>query len=264
MRVRPAFLDALPVDAVEEGVDHHVAAVDAELEEEALQAMAGLPDEDPPGDRLVLGGVLADDEHARGAVEPPAVEDRVPIRGGSRRPGRRRRRGSWRRGRRRAPRRSRDRRRWAWRQSYTRRGGEVNAARRGAEAPRRVRDDGQKGATCGRSFAICGTAANACTAAGAGKPTVLPALRARSGQRHVVDVGLDGGVDARRRVARAVGRVAVAAHRQQAGVAQRADEVLRAAVRRRRVVRRRRPRAASTDESGTLNGPSNASLSWTG
>jgi hypothetical protein len=58
------------------------------------------------------------------------------------------------------------------RQSDTRVKARVNAAR-----PRRARRRGgagrsidQKGATCGRSFVICG-AANAWTAAGAGKPT---------------------------------------------------------------------------------------------
>ena len=76
---RVRVLRRAAVDAVEEGVDHHVAAIEAELEQEALQPVARLPDEDPPGDGLVLGGVLPDDEHARRRVEAPAVEHGAPF-----------------------------------------------------------------------------------------------------------------------------------------------------------------------------------------
>ena len=169
------------------------------LDEEALQAMAGLPDEDPAGDRLVLGGVLADDEHARGAVEPPAVEDRAPfeakavggvgdgagvagdergegllavagIEGGGHAP------------------------------SPT--PGGLARSTRPAAAPRRRGgsrsiDRVRRAPRAVRSFATWGTAAKAARPAGARSRTHLLALRARSGQRDVVDVGLDGGVDAR-------------------------------------------------------------------
>ena len=49
------------------------------LRQEPLHALAGLADEDPPRDRLVLARVLADDQDPRRAVEPAAVEDRPPL-----------------------------------------------------------------------------------------------------------------------------------------------------------------------------------------
>lgn len=64
-----AVATALPVDAVEEGVDEHVADTDAQSCEEALHALTRLPDEDAAADRLVRRRVLADDEHAGRAVE---------------------------------------------------------------------------------------------------------------------------------------------------------------------------------------------------
>ena len=75
---RVGVLRRAAVDAVEEGVDHHVAAIDAELEKEALQPVACLPDEDPPGDGLVLGGVLPDTSSAP-SVEAAAVEHGPPF-----------------------------------------------------------------------------------------------------------------------------------------------------------------------------------------
>jgi ABC-type amino acid transport substrate-binding protein len=92
-RVEPAFAVAgrlleqlldvlaagLAVDGVEEGVDHHVGALDSEFPEEALDALAGLTDQAAVGDRLVLAGVLAEHQDPRAAVEPAAVEDRPPL-----------------------------------------------------------------------------------------------------------------------------------------------------------------------------------------
>jgi hypothetical protein len=92
-RVEPAFAVAgraleqlfdvvapgLAVDGVEEGVDHHVGALDPELPEKALDALAGLADQAAVGDRLVLAGVLAQHQDPRAAVEPAAVEDRPPL-----------------------------------------------------------------------------------------------------------------------------------------------------------------------------------------
>src|SRR5262249_2866485 len=69
----------LPVHAIEEGVDERVALVDPELREKSLKPRAGLADENAPYDRLVLSGILPDDEDTRGAVEPAAVEDRAPL-----------------------------------------------------------------------------------------------------------------------------------------------------------------------------------------
>ena len=64
---------------VQERVDEDVARRDAELGEEALDALAGLADEDAPADRLVRRRILAEHEHPRRAVEPAAVEDRSPL-----------------------------------------------------------------------------------------------------------------------------------------------------------------------------------------
>ncbi len=70
---------SLAEDAVEECVHHHVAVVDAELGQEALDAMSGLTDQDAAEDRLVLGRVLSQDEHACASVESAAMEDRSPL-----------------------------------------------------------------------------------------------------------------------------------------------------------------------------------------
>ncbi|UGX94117.1 hypothetical protein G6321_00052685 [Bradyrhizobium barranii subsp. barranii] len=70
---------ALPVDAVQEGVHHHVAPRDAELRQETLRPAARGADQNSAHDRLVLGGILTDDEHARRSVEPAAVKDRPPF-----------------------------------------------------------------------------------------------------------------------------------------------------------------------------------------
>ena len=74
-----AAAPALAVDAVREGIDHHVAAVEAEPGQEALEPPARRPDEDPPDHGLVLGGVLAHDQDAGRLVQAPAVEDRSPL-----------------------------------------------------------------------------------------------------------------------------------------------------------------------------------------
>ena len=70
---------ALAVDAVEEGVDHHIASIEAELRQKALDAMSRRPNKDPADHRLVLGWILADTEETRGAVESAAMEDRAPF-----------------------------------------------------------------------------------------------------------------------------------------------------------------------------------------
>ena len=53
--------------------------LDVELAKGALHPLPGLADQDASGDRLVLPGILAQDQHAGGAVEPAAVEDRSPL-----------------------------------------------------------------------------------------------------------------------------------------------------------------------------------------
>ena len=69
----------LAVDGIEKGIDHHVAAVNPELGEEALGSVACRADENPPGDVFRRCRILAYDEHARAAIEPPSVEDWPPL-----------------------------------------------------------------------------------------------------------------------------------------------------------------------------------------
>jgi len=59
---------ALTVDAIDEGVHHHVAAGKAKLLEEALNPVASSAHQRPAGDDLVLGRVLAYDEESGGAI----------------------------------------------------------------------------------------------------------------------------------------------------------------------------------------------------
>src|SRR5215831_5844468 len=69
----------LAVDGIEEGIDHHIAVVNPKLGEEALDSVACSADENPPGNVLRRRRILADDEHARAAIEPPSVEDWPPL-----------------------------------------------------------------------------------------------------------------------------------------------------------------------------------------
>src|SRR5205085_10565561 len=71
---------ALPVHGVQERVDQDVAAVNAELAQEPLEALPGLTHEDSASDRFVLSRVLTDDQDTSGAVEPAPMEDRSPLR----------------------------------------------------------------------------------------------------------------------------------------------------------------------------------------
>src|SRR5262249_41331791 len=76
----PMLLAALlAIDGIEEGIDHHVAVVDPKLGEEALDSVTCPADENPPGDVFRRCRILPDDEHARAAIEPPAVEDWPPL-----------------------------------------------------------------------------------------------------------------------------------------------------------------------------------------
>ncbi|GAA0007549.1 hypothetical protein BRDID11002_75550 [Bradyrhizobium diazoefficiens] len=70
---------ALAVNAVQEGVHHHIALHDAELGQKALGPAARGADQDSAHDGLVLGGILADDEHTRRSVQPAAVKDGPPF-----------------------------------------------------------------------------------------------------------------------------------------------------------------------------------------
>ena len=69
----------LAVYRVQERVDQQIAAGEPELRHQPLGTMAGLADQDPPNDRLGLGGVLPDHKQPRAPVEPSAVEQRAPL-----------------------------------------------------------------------------------------------------------------------------------------------------------------------------------------
>src|SRR5215469_1757408 len=70
---------ALIVQAVKEGIDHDVAAVDAELCQEPLHSVTGDTDQDTADDSLALSGILADAQYSCGAVQSPAVKYRPPL-----------------------------------------------------------------------------------------------------------------------------------------------------------------------------------------
>src|SRR5947208_8031021 len=70
----------LAVSTVEKSVHHDVARIDSELGQKPLQSLSGRPNEDAPNEGFVLPGILTDDQHARGSVEPPAVKDGAPFR----------------------------------------------------------------------------------------------------------------------------------------------------------------------------------------
>jgi hypothetical protein len=52
---------------------------DPHLGQQALDPASGFANQDAAYDALVLCGILTDDEHARRAVEPAAVEDWSPL-----------------------------------------------------------------------------------------------------------------------------------------------------------------------------------------
>jgi hypothetical protein len=54
-----ALAAALAENRIQEDVDHHVRALDSELVQEPLDALAGLPHQDAAGYALVLAGILA-------------------------------------------------------------------------------------------------------------------------------------------------------------------------------------------------------------
>src|SRR6185369_8729504 len=68
------------VQGVGERVDAEVRLREAELLEEALDALPRVADERPVRDPLRRAGIRRDAQEARGAVEPSPVEDRPPVR----------------------------------------------------------------------------------------------------------------------------------------------------------------------------------------
>jgi len=54
----------LSIDAVQERIDHGVAAINSELEQESLKSMTGDADQNPPDYGFGLGGVLSDHQHS--------------------------------------------------------------------------------------------------------------------------------------------------------------------------------------------------------
>src|SRR3954454_1337426 len=78
-RVSTCFSFGASIDAVQVRVDEHIAARDAELGKQSLNTPPGFAYETATHHNLMLRGILPDDEHARGAVETPAVKDRSPL-----------------------------------------------------------------------------------------------------------------------------------------------------------------------------------------
>src|SRR5207245_9104831 len=73
------FAALLAVDAVKEGVDHHIAAVDSQLGKKALDSVPSRPNPNPASHLLVLGRILADEHHPSAAVKSSAMEHRSPL-----------------------------------------------------------------------------------------------------------------------------------------------------------------------------------------
>src|SRR5262249_38798357 len=67
------------VDTVEEGVDQHIAPGHPKLSEKPLEALPSLSHEDASHDGFMLSRILADNQHSRGAIQAPSVEDRSPF-----------------------------------------------------------------------------------------------------------------------------------------------------------------------------------------
>src|SRR4029453_5125313 len=65
----------LAEDRIDEGVEKEIGARNAEMAEEVLHARSRSANEGSVSERLVLGALLADDEHARGAVGQPAGKE---------------------------------------------------------------------------------------------------------------------------------------------------------------------------------------------
>ena len=53
----------LPLQPIQEGVDHDVGLIETELAQETLNTLTGRAYEDAPSNVLICGGVLSDDDH---------------------------------------------------------------------------------------------------------------------------------------------------------------------------------------------------------
>src|SRR5215467_9888334 len=69
----------LAVNAIEKNVDHYVTAPYAEFGEKSLHALSSQANKNPTYNRLVGRGVLPDDQHPRGTVQPAAMKNRAPF-----------------------------------------------------------------------------------------------------------------------------------------------------------------------------------------
>src|SRR5690349_6748130 len=70
---------SLAENAVEEGINHQIAARNTELGKEALNTLARFANEDTAGYRFVLSGILADHKDTSGAIEAAAMKYRPPL-----------------------------------------------------------------------------------------------------------------------------------------------------------------------------------------
>ena len=69
----------LIVDAVEEGVEHDIAAVDTQLCQKPLYSVTGHTDQDASHYVLVLGGVLTNTQYSCASIQSAAIKDRPPL-----------------------------------------------------------------------------------------------------------------------------------------------------------------------------------------
>src|SRR6266487_666738 len=76
---RAEVVGVLAEDRVHERVEEQVGAVQAEVAQQVLHAGAGAAGEGAVRQRLVLGALLADQHHLRGAVQPAPEEHRAVV-----------------------------------------------------------------------------------------------------------------------------------------------------------------------------------------
>src|SRR5262245_6684842 len=69
----------LTINAIEQNVAHHLTCPYADFVQQALHALSSKANKNPTYNRLVGRGVLPDDQHPRGTVQPAAMKNRAPF-----------------------------------------------------------------------------------------------------------------------------------------------------------------------------------------
>src|SRR5262249_26383033 len=67
------------VNTIEKRIDEHITGRDAQFCQKALDAPTRFAHQDAPDNGLMLGRVLADDQHSGGAIQPPTMENGSPF-----------------------------------------------------------------------------------------------------------------------------------------------------------------------------------------